>query len=118
MDSPAFIPYGSLPTRDYYTVALCAIPLSEIEKKNKVKASRRNVKDEGGRYRALAIALSNDRYAQLVTYDTRPETIEVLIETFRVRFAHRADLEQVAKLLDVPMAKFSWIVSDDVIRFR
>jgi hypothetical protein len=118
MNSPTFIPYGTLPTRDYYTVALCEIPLSEIEKQHKVKASRRNVKDEGGRYRALAIALPNDRYAQLVTYDARPGTVEILIETFRMRFAHRDDLDEVAKLIGVPAEKFSWIVSDDVIRFR
>lgn len=118
MDLPTFIPYGTLPTKDYYTVALCEIPLNEIEKQHKVKASRRNVKDEGGRFRALAIALPNDRYAQLVTYDARPDTVEILIETFRIRFAHRVDLEAVAKLIGVPVAKFSWIVSDDVIRFR
>jgi hypothetical protein len=118
MDSAKVISYGTLPTRDYYTVALCEIPLSEIERQLQAKASRRNVKDEGGRYRALAIALPHDRYAQLVTYDARPDMVEILIETFRVRFAYRDDLEEVAKLIGVPPTKFSWIVSDDVIRFR
>ena len=66
----------------------------------------------------LAISLSSGRHAQLVVYDARPDTIEILVETFRMRFAYRSDLEAVADLIEVPVSSFYWIVSDDVVRLR
>ncbi len=117
MDEPAFVAYSSLPRRDYYTVALYQVPVSVIADRPGVRSTKRNVKAEGGALRALAIALPGGRYAQLVTYDARPATSEVLLETFRLRFAYRADLEAVARLLGVSVAEFSWLVSDDVVRF-
>lgn len=118
MTSTTFIPFSALPQRDYYTVALCRESFDNILKKNKVRAKKKNVKEEGGACRVLGIALASGRYAQLVVYDTRPETIEILLETFRMRFAYRSDLETVAELIEVPISRFSWVVSDDVVRFR
>lgn len=118
MSTATFIPFAALPQRDYYTVALCHASFDELLQRKKVRSTRRNVKQEGGACRVLGISCADGRYAQLVVYDARPNTIEILVEIFRMRFAYHADLEAVAELIEVPVSGFHWTVSDDVVRWR
>jgi hypothetical protein len=113
-----FIQFAALPQRDYYAVALVRILFDDLVQRTKARPKKRNIKHEGGACRVLAISLSNGRHAQLVVYDARPDTIEILVETFQMRFAYRSDLEAVAELIDVSVSGFYWIVSDDVVRLR
>lgn len=118
MNTATFVSSSDLPRKDYETVALCQVSLDDILARKKVKARKRNVKSEGGAYRILAISLEGGRHAQLLEYDARPGTVEIVLEVIETRFAYQADLDAVLALIDVPRASLSWVVTDDVVSFR
>jgi hypothetical protein len=103
----SFMPASKLPRMEYETIALCSASFDDFLQRNEVKGEHRFRKLEGGGYNSIGVALTNDRHALLVKYDTRPQ-FEISLQIWRDIHVFREDFYEVFKLLAVPESTIQW----------